>query len=191
VLIAADGGMRHLRERGLWPDVVIGDLDSMSAEMKLELQRADCKVLSYPEMKDETDLELALRYAADNHDDQIVILGALGGRLDQLLANIYLLIMPFIRDRKVTIADAYQEAWILPEGRSRVIGKTGDIVSLLPLGGDVQIEHTSGLAWPLADDTLLLGRSRGISNRMTADCAWIEVKNGTLLCIHLAEKWGR
>jgi len=190
-LIAADGGIRHLRTRGLWPDVVIGDLDSMDAELKHELQAAKSKVLSYPEMKDETDLELALRYAATGYDDEIVILGALGGRLDQLLANIYLLNAPFLSTRKVKIVDVFQEAWIISEGSNRIDGKAGDVVSLLPLNGNVQIRRTSGLAWSLQDDTLLQGQSRGVSNRMTADTAWLHIRQGTLLCVHLAEEWVR
>ncbi|MCX8026222.1 MAG: thiamine diphosphokinase, partial [Thermanaerothrix sp.] len=62
-LIAADGGLRHVQALGLQPHLVIGDLDSLSAEQVTALQTAGVQIERHPAEKDETDLELAIQYA--------------------------------------------------------------------------------------------------------------------------------
>ncbi|MGD8806203.1 MAG: thiamine diphosphokinase [Chloroflexota bacterium] len=190
-LIAADGGVEHLLALDQLPDVVIGDLDSADGDTIDRLRAAAVEVLVHPEMKDESDLELALQHAATHYDEEIILMGALGGRLDQLLANVFLLLAPFLAGRTVKLVDQYQTAWILREGENGIGGKQGDLVSLLPLGGDVRIKRTTGLAWPLTDEALVQGLSRGISNRMTAETATVTVEDGTLLCVHLDANWQR
>lgn len=190
-VIAADGGLDHLLALDREPDLVIGDLDSTAASQIERLRQAGVEVLVQPEMKDESDLELALQYAVTHYDQEIILLGALGGRLDQLLANVFLLIAPFLAGRAVRLVDEFQTAWVLGQGENRISGRPGDLVSLLPLGGDVQIRQTTGLAWPLVDEALIQGLSRGISNRLTAETATVEVKDGTLLCVHVDAAWQR
>jgi thiamine pyrophosphokinase len=190
-VIAADGGTAHLLALDLRPDVVIGDLDSAAAGAIDALRQAGVKVLVHPENKDESDLELALQYALDNYDEEIILLGALGGRLDQLLANVFLLVAPFLAGRPLRLVDRFQTARVLGRGENRINGAPGDLVSLLPLGGDVHVARTTGLAWPLADEALVQGLSRGISNRLTAGTATVTVADGTLLCVHLDAAWQR
>jgi thiamine pyrophosphokinase len=190
-LIAADGGVEHLLALDRQPDVVIGDLDSTGADLIDDLRAAGVEVLAQPEDKDESDLELALQYALDHYDQEIILLGALGGRLDQLLANVFLLLAPFLIGRPIKLVDGFQTAWILGQGENRIDGRRGDLVSLLPLSGDAQIKRTTGLAWPLADESLVQGLSRGISNRLTADTATVTLEDGTLLCVHLDASWQR
>jgi thiamine pyrophosphokinase len=60
----------------------------------------------------------------------------------------------------------------------------GDLVSLLPLGGDARGVTTTGLAWALKGDTLRFGFSRGVSNEMTSHEARIEIDEGLLLVVH-------
>jgi thiamine pyrophosphokinase len=191
LLVAADGGLDHLLALGVTPDVVIGDLDSTAEGVVTRLKEQEVDVLVRPQMKDESDLELALQHAVDHHEGEIILLGALGGRLDQLLANLFLLLAPFLAGRRVTIVDQFQEAWIMGPGQHLIEGKQEDLVSFLPLGGDVQIKGTTGLAWPMRHEALLQGLSRGISNRMTAATASVEVARGTLLCVHLDAGWQR
>lgn len=190
-VIAADGGVDHILALERMPDVVIGDLDSMAPEATAMLRRTRVQILAHAELKDESDLELALRYAVDRDDGEIIVLGALGGRLDQLLANVFLLTAPFLRGHAVRIVDAFQEAWVMGKGKGQVRGEIGDRVSLLPLGGDVHVRRTEGLAWSLTDEQLVYGISRGVSNRLTAQTAMIEIKSGLLLCVHLAAAWQR
>jgi len=67
-------------------------------------------------------------------------------------------------------------------------GEIGDTVSLIPLGGDVHLQKTSGLQWPLVDEILTFGLARGVSNVMVQRQATISVVSGTLLCIHMPHR---
>ena len=88
-IIAADGGTRHALALGLTPKIIIGDMDSLPANF--EISKFDDDVILYPQDKNETDLELAIQHALTLNPEQIIILAALGGRLDQTLGNIALI----------------------------------------------------------------------------------------------------
>lgn len=190
VVIAADGGMRHLLQLQHLPDVVIGDLDSLPPEVHEQLEAQGTTVNVYPYDKNETDLELALLHAISHYDDDIQIVGALGGRLDQTLANIMLLAHPALADRRVELVTEYQRAWLVTE-RTEVDGQVGDMLSLVPIGGDVLVQETTGLRWPLTNEVLVVGPALGVSNVMTEPVAAIIISSGTLLCIHTDREWRR
>jgi thiamine pyrophosphokinase len=184
LIIAANGGAALARAWGLAPDLVIGDMDSLPDEEQAALLAKDCAFLVHPRAKDETDLELALSYAAQHGTKEIVILGALGGRLDHMLANVLLLAMPELAGTPARIVDCAGQALLVRSGKEAILeGNPGDLVSLLPLGGDVQGVTTSGLAWGLQGDTLRFGLTRGVSNEMTAPMARIKVESGDLLVV--------
>lgn len=182
IIIAADGGVRHILEAGYKPDVVIGDMDSLSEEDNDQLKFSGLQILSHPVDKDETDLELALTYAFENFDEDILVMGALGGRLDQTLANILLLADSRFSGRRIEIREPNQRAWLV-EKSTRIQAKIGDLVSLIPVGGDVHIANTTGLKWPLYDERLIFGGSRGISNVLTDEVAEVTLKSGRLICV--------
>lgn len=187
-IIAANGGARHLLELGHLPDIVIGDMDSLAAEAQERLQRAGARFIGHPAEKDQTDLELALMYAAAHYSDTILLFGSLGGRLDQTLANILLLTHPALSGRRVQLLNRHERAWlIVTEGQ--ISGAVGDIVSLVPLRGDVHVISTTGLHWPLRNERLAFGLARGISNVMTAELATVTIQSGYLLCIHTDQEW--
>jgi thiamine pyrophosphokinase len=185
LVVGADGGAALAVAWGLEPQVVIGDMDSIPDAIRARLERRGVRFVVHPRAKDETDLELALTYAAEQGAREIVILGALGGRLDHTLSNVLLLALPALAGISVRLAADGEEA-ILLRGHSAVTlqGQAGDVVSLLPLGGDVRGVTTWGLAWALEGDRLLFGHSRGVSNEMTASSARIEIGEGTLLVVH-------
>ena len=90
-LIGADGGTRHMLALDLMPDAVVGDLDSLEPETVTELIAQGVDVERYPVAKDQTDLELAIERGLRAGASEILLLGALGGRLDQTLANLLIL----------------------------------------------------------------------------------------------------
>jgi thiamine pyrophosphokinase len=184
-LIAADGGADRCLAAGVVPDVVIGDLDSISKAALNKLQENDCKIIPYPAEKDFTDLELALRYAVDKGDKEIVVLGALGDRWDMSMANLMLLGADFLKNRTIRMATKNQEIVLLRKGRQISIqGNVGDIVSLLPLGRDANGVTTTGLRYPLDNERLVFAATRGVSNELTSKTATIQLISGLLLCIH-------
>jgi len=182
-LIAADGGLKILQTLGLRPHLLIGDLDSVSLSDVSELQAAAVEIRQYPVEKDETDLELALLAAVAGGYKSIWLVAALGGRLDQTLANINLLLLPELADRDVRLFDGMEEVFLI-RNQVTIHGQPGEIVSLIPLQGPVTGVTTRGLQYPIKAETLYPERSRGISNRLIGKTARVQVESGILLCIH-------
>jgi thiamine pyrophosphokinase len=184
-VIGADGGAARALAQGIVPDLVIGDLDSLPARHRRALEARGSRFLIHPRAKDETDLELALTHAAEQGAQEIVILGALGGRLDHTLANLLLLALPQLAGRSVRLVDGPDVALLLRTGEQATLeGQPGDLVSLLPLGGDALGITATGLAWPLQDGSLRFAFSRGVSNVMTGAEATIRLDTGLLLVVH-------
>jgi thiamine pyrophosphokinase len=183
LVLCADGGTRHARMLGMWPDVVIGDLDSLSQGEREMLEAHGVQIAVHPRAKDETDLELALLYAAGQGARRITVLGVRGGRLDHELGNLMLLAHPDLREIDVRFRAGSQEAVLV--AREKVLsGSPGDLLSLLPIGGDAHGITTCGLEYVLEDETLYLGRTRGISNVFNDSSATIRVRSGLLLALH-------
>ncbi len=182
-LIAADGGSRHCAALGLLPDILIGDLDSTPARQVERLAAEGVEIRPYPTDKDETDLELALACALEFAPQRIIVVGALGGRLDQTLGNLALLAAPRLASLDVRADDGLQEAFFIRR-QAEILGAAGERVSLLPWQGDVHGITTRGLRWPLNNETLLAHRSRGISNQLIASRAQVRLSAGLLLCLH-------
>jgi thiamine pyrophosphokinase len=189
-MIAADGGTRHLFDLDLFPDVIIGDMDSLDPFHKKRLEDEDIAFVSSPQEKNETDLELALLFAAQNYEGSIRVFGSSGGRLDQTLSNVLLLAHPGLRGRDVRIVEQNQMAWLV-DHQTSIHGRVGDLVSLLPQWGEVTVERTTGLRWKLKQEALSPGPARGVSNVMTEDQAEIYIAAGRLLCVHTYQSWNR
>ena len=181
-IIAADGGTHHALAVGAIPHVVIGDLDSLSPDEQARVEAAGAQVIRFSPRKDETDLELALLHAVREGATEIVILAALGGRLDQTIANLLLLALPELSGLDVHIVEGQQTVFLIHD-EALIEGRPGDTVSLIPLGGDAVGVTTEGLEWPLHEDTLRFGPARGVSNVLTAERARVRVRRGSLLCV--------
>jgi thiamine pyrophosphokinase len=183
VLMAADGGTRHVLALGLFPSIVMGDLDSLTQDDRRRLDEKGVEIQQYSRDKAETDLELAFHYACTGGYREILVVGALGGRLDQILGNLSLLTNPEFSTLDVRFDDGVEEAFFT-RSRCEVHGKPGDIVSLIPWSGEVSGVCTEGLHWPLHDESLFPDKTRGISNEMARETAAISQKSGLLLVIH-------
>jgi thiamine pyrophosphokinase len=182
--IAADGGVRVARDYGVSLQAVIGDMDSVEPHELETLGAAGVEILRYPPQKNETDLELALLLAVERGANWIRVLGAMGGRLDQTLANIYLLALPQLRACDARLVSDSQQAWLLYPGEHTIQGAEGDTLSLIPMNGDAHGVRTDKLYYPLRDETLMFGPARGISNVMEADEGRVSLESGLLLVVH-------
>ena len=141
---------------------------------------------SHPRDKDASDTELALEAARRAGATSIVLLGGLGGeRLDHEIANLLLLADAALADLDVRAAHGPTTARPIHGGHGSFVlgGAAGDLVSLLPLGGDAIGVSTEGLHWPLERATLAIGRSRGLSNVVDRVPASVSLESGVLLVI--------
>jgi thiamine pyrophosphokinase len=184
IVVAADGGSLHAETLGVTLHAIIGDLDSLSEDVLTGLSAKQVDIQKSPSEKDETDLELALLYAAEQGAMQIVVLGAFGGRLDMSIANLLLLTHPQLTQIRIEIWKGNQTAWIIRPPGDDIQGKAGDTVSLIPLNGEAKGVTTRNLAYPLHDETLPAGPSRGLSNVLTSNKASLSLREGFLLAVH-------
>ncbi|MFM2031741.1 MAG: hypothetical protein RLZZ297_506 [Chloroflexota bacterium] len=182
-VIAADGGGIVLAEQGLTPDLLIGDLDSISSDALAFFAQQQTEIRRFPRAKDETDLELALIAAVERGATHIDVFCVLGGRWDHTFATIALLTLPLLAELTTII---YADGQTLQVVRSSAVvhGHIGDVVSLLPLTPAVHGITTDGLAYPLADAPLYYEHSRGVSNELVSPTAHVSIREGLLLLIH-------
>ena len=190
-ILAADGGTHNALALGYTPNLIIGDLDSISDEERGKLalssvegmKEAGVQVIQFPRDKNETDLELAIQHAAEMQPEQIVIVGALGGRLDQTLGNIALLSDFRLSTLDLRLDDGVEEIYFCLD-QAEVHGRSGELVSLIPWGVPVEGVRTDGLRWPLSDETLYPDKTRGISNELLGEQATVRIRSGLLLVVH-------
>jgi len=187
LLIAADGGLHHLMQLGKWPQLLIGDLDSVQLEEIEQARQNGVSILQYPVHKNETDLQLAIDYAVQASCISIVIAAAFGGRLDQTLGNIFLLTQPALQNLDVRLDDGHDEVFLI-RTTAEITGQTGDTISLIPYGEPAMNVKTDNLRYPLHFETLYSDKTRGISNVMEANHAQVSLSKGILICIHTRQE---
>ena len=183
-VICADGGALHAQALGLRPHAIIGDMDSLTPQQVAAFAADGALIKRYPPEKDETDLELALLHCAEIGAESVAILGGLGGRFDQTLANILLLTHPAFGALGITVVDGEQLIRLLRPGAHAIGGASGDTISLIPLSASVEGITTEHLKYALDGDTLHLGPARGISNVMLRPQATVTISRGLLLLTH-------
>jgi len=184
LIIAADGGFNHCRQWNVIPHVIVGDMDSINPSDMTAHGHGKIEIQRFPVRKDETDLHLALQVAIDRNASEIVILGALGARWDMTFSNVLILLAPFLRRAQVRILESQYE-FVCLHGYQKLDleEKPGDTVSLIPLAGPVTGVRLSGFVFPLDNEMLPLGTTRGISNLFKDEKAEIEIKGGHLLVV--------
>jgi thiamine pyrophosphokinase len=186
VVLCADGGYRVAQSLGIRPRALVGDLDSLSEAEQLAVLETGLQIHRHPKDKAQTDLELALTLAATAGHHPLMIVGGLGGRLDHTLGNLGLLASDRFSPYEVSMDDGLVQVLVCRQ-RVTIYGRRGDLVSLIPWGGEVGGVRTNRLKWGLQGDVLSADRTRAISNVMLDETAEVEVSAGVLLVFHLRE----
>ncbi len=184
-VVAADSGLDEVARLGLSPDVVIGDMDSVSASALRAAQADGVTLHRHPRDKDATDLELSLRHAAERGHRHVVVFGGYGGRTSHLLGNALVLAADTFATMRIEWHVGATTLTVAHPGTGATAsGEPGDLVSLLAAGGDASGIVTTGLRWPLRAETLRSGSTRGISNELLSNTASVSLERGSLLVLH-------
>ncbi|MEO5941163.1 MAG: thiamine diphosphokinase [Candidatus Limnocylindrales bacterium] len=184
LVIAADGGARHATDLGWLLDRWVGDGDSIGEAGLAALAAAGVPIERSPVDKDESDAELAVLAALEAGARRMTVLGALGGaRVDHGIANIWLLGHPRLAGSDLRLLDASVRIRLVGPGRTDLGGRVGDLVSLFPFAGDAAGVTTAGLRFPLRNEALPSGPSRGLSNVRAAEDAFLVVGTGRILVV--------
>jgi thiamine pyrophosphokinase len=184
-VVAADGGLDRARALGVDVDVVIGDLDSVSASALAAAEASGTRIVRHPAAKDATDLELALDEAVALGARRVLVVASAEGRLDHLLAS--LLLLGSERYAAVELDAVVGDAVVhVIHGERELDARPGELLTLIAIGGPALGVTTSGLEYPLAEETLDPGSTRGVSNTFARGRARVELASGTVLAIRPA-----
>ncbi|MBB6216948.1 thiamine pyrophosphokinase [Anaerosolibacter carboniphilus] len=181
-VVCADGGARHLRAMGIYPNAIVGDLDSMGDDEMVYFRERDIEFYKFPARKDYTDSDLAIQYALEKGCTEILMLGCIGSRMDHTLANITMLLPLLEQGIQARIVDEHNEIFVINDS-ALVEGEPGRFVSLIPLSATVEGITLSGFEYPLNNATLKMGSSLGISNQLKEQQGCIRLRSGNLLVI--------
>ena len=186
LVVAADSGVAHAHALGLTPTAVVGDFDSAEPAHVERAAAAGARIDRHPADKDMTDLELALHTAVGLGARSVTVLGAGGGRLDHLLAN--LLLVTHDSFAGLALDAVAGDAFVtVVRGPRTLHGPPGGIVTLLPVGGPARGVTTTGLQWALTDDELVPASTRGVSNVIVTVPATVTVSTGVVLAVEPLE----
>lgn len=178
LLIAADGGAEHLARVDKRPDYLIGDLDSVTDATRRWI--GEERVIMRPD-QDQTDLEKALAFVLQRQKaGAVVVLGALGRRIDHLIGNIGLLARLRL-GRRLVYRDPRVEAFAteVPVELPAEIGETWSFVTFDPA---VRVT-LRGVQWPVTSRALDAGTFPSISNRATESIVHVIPEDGPVVVI--------
>lgn len=184
-LICADGGANHAALSGRLPNLLIGDLDSITPEVLKQCENAGCIIERFPCVKDETDLELALINAEEQarlaSERDIWLYGATGKRIDHFMGNIALMLAYARKGYRIRLVDPEHESWIL-QGLECIRRSSGQELSLIALS-EKAVVTTEGLYYPLQQGVLFQDSPRGMSNVFLGEEVVIQVHSGWVLVV--------
>lgn len=181
--ICADAGYRTALRLGWRPDAVVGDFDSLPAEEAATLEAQGIETHRAPVEKDQSDLELAIDLARTWQATELVLLGALEGRLDHLTFNlIAALEYAHKLHLRARLVSSVAEAFLIVDS-TEILGRPGRTCSLFSLEAESTGITLEGFKFPIFQESLFRHRSRGLSNVIESDRAVVRVGSGILLAI--------
>ncbi|MBE7047063.1 MAG: thiamine diphosphokinase [Ruminococcaceae bacterium] len=180
-IICADGGSIHINNLNIDVDLFLGDFDSCDFDLtKKGKHFISSEILRFKKEKDSTDTHIAVCEAIERGYKRISIIAALGGRMDHMMANIYLL--KLMEDKGVDGEIIDEKNIVKYFSKSFAVSKKeGYYISFLPLSGSVTGLTLSGLKYSLCDYTLKSGDSICISNEFSDKEARIDFDSGEIL----------
>ena len=174
-IIAADGGYARLKERGLQPDVAVGDFDSLGF--------VPDGAHAYAKEKNDTDMMLAIRLGLQKGYRSFELYGGLGGRIDHTVANIQALLFLARRGARGTLVMRATRATVIQRDSIAFHTAGFGTLSIFSLDGESRGVTARGFKYPLVDATLTNEFPLGVSNEFIGEKSSVSVRDGTLLII--------
>ncbi|MDR1638506.1 MAG: thiamine diphosphokinase [Clostridiales bacterium] len=178
LVIAADGGYRHLADLGIKPDLVIGDFDSSICP-----GQGDWELVVLPAEKDQTDMAAAVQIGYDRGYRLFRLFGGTGGRVDHTAANVQLLAWLARRNARGFLHFQNQVAFALKDGEICFDASQKGYISVFAYSGDAVGVTLEGLKYPLDNYTLHDDVSLGVSNEFTGKPSRISVRKGLVMIV--------
>lgn len=186
IRIAVDSGIEFYYRYKKLPEMVLGDFDSISKDGKEFISDERIETSSFPPEKDYTDLELGIEYLAEKGCRKIVILGAVGDRIDHSLANLFMMVRFYKKGIDLILKNNLMKIQVV-EGEIE-IQKDYKFLSVVPVSQE-GIEITlEGFYYPLKNHPVEMGSTLAVSNFLTGERGRIKISKGTGFVIETNEK---
>ena len=177
-LICADGGSNSALKMKLVPDVIIGDLDSISSAALKEFKSVS-KIVRIKRQND-TDVEKCLKYAITNKYDEVILVGATGNRLDHTFCNLGIVLKFFPQIKISLIAEnSFLKAYT---GNVELKTFPGETISLYGISEKTKIS-SQGLQYELQNVSLPFGVRESTSNIAKKNQVRLKISNGVIFII--------
>ena len=180
-VIGADRGYVNCTQLGIIPDIILGDFDSSSPPQTTTMTEV------YPAQKDDTDSMLGIKKAIALGYKQLVMIGALGGRLDHTYANIQSLVYMMNHGCHGRIIDSKHTVQLVYPDHKLTIEKFDGYLSVFAYTPTVEGVTISGVFYRLDNAQLTSAFPLGVSNQITADRATISCTQGVLVVMTAIE----
>ena len=181
-ILCADGGINHLMQINVIPNLVVGDLDSVLQDGIDYIKNNNILVEKFPVMKDETDTDLAINYLILGGYKEITIIGGIGSRIDHTIGNIFLLRRLNINHIKGCIINENNIIYLVDK-EIKLFKKQDYYTSVIPISMSGIEITTNGFLYPLSNEYIEFGSTRGISNEIKRDMGIISIHKGEALVI--------
>ena len=176
-VVAADGAALKLGDMGIAPDIIIGDLDTVTDEVAMAAVESGGTEIRYDGSQLEYDGEKGLVYLIDSGAEEITVLGAGGGMIDHVLNN-FSLMTRYAQEVSIRTVDDLCTGYFVTD-RLTIDTEEGQRVSIIPMPG-AQVT-TKGLHWELDGEVLAWSIREGASNRAIGEKVSVAVRNGTVV----------
>ena len=181
-IIATDGAAAYAHGNNIPLNIIIGDMDSLSKDIRKEYETKGTHIIEEPG-QESNDFEKALRIIlSESLGNDVVVLGIHGKRTDHLLTNFSVMLRHTDSFNSLIAYDATHEHHFLTEEKHwySFDYPVGTLISLTPLP-QAQGVTTSGLYYPLKNARMVFGEREGLSNIISADHATLEISKGSVL----------
>lgn len=179
LLVGVDSGANILRELELIPDLVIGDMDSIKPAVLDWCIKKGSEIITYPEEKDETDTELALKTVLERKIDEVVLVTATGNRPDHFYGT---LIIMYEYSKLMDIMLKTEDLRIgFVMGDKILEAIPGETWSFMPFGEKIPTVSLYGFKYGLKNKRLNYQQPLGVSNIAISKDPKIIVDIGTVI----------
>lgn len=180
-IICCDGGYNNYDGH---VDVLLGDFDSLTRPLP-----EDAGIVRHDTHKNATDGELAVYHAVDMMKaDEIVFYGVTGGRYDHTFGNFAAMALASEMGAHSVKAEEEKLDIYFAKGDFKIETKKGEIISVIPYGGEAFVKSYKNLEYPLENLLLTPEDTRGISNISTGGKICLEIAEGRALVFHYLKK---
>ena len=190
-VISVDRGMEFLCRHQILPNYIVGDFDSVKKEIgDYYRNETNVPIREFNPVKDASDTEIAIRLAMTLGAKEILILGATGGRIDHLWANVQSLAIPSKAGIDAVIMDTQNKIRLIGGGETHLKkGETyGPYFSVFPLGEEVYGFSIKGAKYPLDNHTLIPYDSLCVSNQFQEDEVTISFMKGIVILMETKDR---